>query len=149
MTKDIKIDTVLEEWKVDAVIDETKLSHEIIKVPSLHAKYLDYFLYFKRKLSKAESVRAKMGWQKRKYFRGEFAQDDLTKHGWSQWNGLKPSSTELNQLLEFDTDMVDYQQAITEYKTCVSGCEYIMNSLKSREFALKSLIDYQKFILGN
>ena len=78
----IKIETVLAEWKVDAIIDESKLSHEIIKVPSLHAKYLEYFLYFKRKLSKAESARAKMGWQKRKYFRGEFAQDDLARHGW-------------------------------------------------------------------
>lgn len=143
------IDEVLSEWKKDAIIDESKLSNEIVRVPMLHSKYLEYFIFFKQRLSAVESKKNKMGWQKRKYFRGEMALDDLQKHGWSQWNGLKPSTTELNQLLEFDTDMNDLTRIVSELKTSVSGCEYIMNQLKGREYALKTLFEYMKYIGGN
>ena len=145
----ITIEQVLAEWKIDAQINESKLSHEIIRVPMLHSKYLEYYIHFKRQLSSAESKKNKLSWQKRKYFRGEMDSDDLKKHGWSQWNGLKPSSAELNQLLEFDTDINDITRVISELKTSVSGCEYIMNQLKSREYSLKTVFEYQKYLSGN
>jgi hypothetical protein len=145
----IIIEDVIKEWKLDAVIDESKLSSEIIRVPMLHSKYLEYYIHFKQQLSKAESKKNKMSWQKRKYFRGEMDLSDLQKHQWSQWQGLKPSTSELNQLLEFDTDINDIQRVVSEFKTSVSGCEYIMNQLKGREYALKTLFDYQKYLSGN
>lgn len=144
----ITVEEVLAAWKRDVVIDETKLTLEIIKTPVLHAKYLDYYIFFKQKHAAADAKRNKLGWVKRKYFRGEMDQDDLKKHGWSQWNGLKPTSTEMNQLLEFDTDMNDLARVIADLKTAVTGCEYIMNALKGREYALKSIIDHQRFLSG-
>jgi hypothetical protein len=110
---------------------------------------LEHYLLFKRQLATAESKRNKMGWQKRAYFRGEMGLDNLKKHGWSQWNGLKPSSSELNQLMEFDSDMNDLARVIAELKTAVSGCEYIMNSIKGREYSLKTLYEYLKYVSGN
>jgi len=143
------IENILSEWKKDAIIDEALLSKEILKTPMLHGKYLEYYCYFKRKLAQAESKYNKMAWLKRKYFRGEFDANDLKKHGWSQWNSLKPSSAELNQLLEFDSDMNDLKHVISEFKTAVSGCEYIMGQLKSREYSLKTVFEYQKYLSGN
>lgn len=147
--KQIHIEDVLTEWKIDAIVDESKITEEIIRVPILHSKYLDYYVYFRKKLAAAESKRNKLGWQKRKYWRGEMDASDLAKHGWSQWNGLKPSSAELNQLLEFDQDMNDLNRVVSEYKAAVAGCEYIMNQLKGREYALKTLVDYMRFTAGN
>jgi hypothetical protein len=144
----ITIEDVLSEWKEDSIIDESKLSSEIIKVPMLHSKYLGYYIFFKQKFAQAESKKNKFGFHKRKYFRGEMDQTDLKKFGWSQWNGLKPSATELNQLLEFDSDMNDLQRVVSELKTYVSGCEYILGQLKSREYSLKSLVEYQRFLSG-
>lgn len=149
MIEDLKIDTVLEEWKGDSVLDESRLASEIIKLPKLHAKYLEYYIHFKHKLSKMESTRNKMGWRKRQYFRGEMDFETLKKFGWSQWNGLKPSATELNQLLEFDTDMNNLNVEVADLKAAVSGCEYILNQLKGREYSLKGLIEYQRFLAGN
>jgi len=145
----ISTEEMLNELKKDAIINEAELSKEIIRVPMLHSKYLEYYIHFKRLLSKAESAKNKLGWIKRKYFRGEMDQSDLKKHGWSQWNGLKPSSVELNQLLEFDSDMNDAARVVSEFKTSVSGCEYIMNQLKSREYSLKTVFEYQKYLSGN
>lgn len=144
----ITIEEVLTEWKKDVIIDESKLSMEIIRTPMIHSKYLEYFIYFKQKYSAAEAKRNKMGWLKRKYFRGEMELADLNKYGWSQWTGLKPSGSEMNQLLEFDSDMNDLARVVSDLKTAVSGCEYIMNQIKGREYSLKALIDYQRFLSG-
>src|ERR1035437_6075979 len=145
----IDINCVLEEWKIDAHIDESRLSHEIIRIPMIHSKYLSYYIHFKQKLAAADSKKNKTAWQKRQYFRGEMDAENLKKNGWSQWNGLKPSATELNQLLDFDSDMNDLTRLVAEYKTSASGCEYILTQLKGREYALKSLIEYQRFLSGS
>src|ERR1035437_7896217 len=145
----ITIEQVLTEWKVDAVIDESKLGDAILRTPMIHSKYLEYYIQFKRQLASAEAKKSKLSYQKRKYFSGEMDASDLKKNGWSQWNGLKPSATELNQLLDFDSDMADLTRAISELKTSVSGCEYIMGQLKSREYSLKTVFEYQKYLSGN
>ena len=144
----ITIEEILAEWKIDSVIDESKLNHEIIKTSNLHSKYIGYFMHFKRKFAAADAKMNKMAWQKRKYFRGEMDKSDLIKHGWSQYNGLKPSSTELNQLLDFDSDMNDLKMIVSDYKTAVSCIEYILSQVKDRGYAMKNLVDYQRFMDG-
>lgn len=143
------IEEVLQEWKKDSIINDTKLDKEILRSPQLHSKYLDYFVFFKAKLAAAEKNHNKMMWVKRKYFRGECDQQDLQKYGWSQWQGLKPSSTELNQLLEMDSDMNSLAEAVTLWKTSVNAIEYIMKQIQGRDWSIKSIIEYQKYIAGN
>jgi hypothetical protein len=120
-----------------------------MKTPQLHAKYLEYFVYFKSKLAASEKKHNKMMWQKRKYWRGEMDLAELNQHGWSQWQGLKPSSSEINQLLEMDSDMNDLAEIVAGYKTAVQTSEYILKQIQGRDWALKSLIDYQKYLSGN
>lgn len=142
------INDILEEWKTDAKIDETKVDHEIIRTPNLHSKYLCYYMHFKRKLATADAKFNKMCWVKRKWFRGEMTRDELVDHGWPQYQGLKPSASELAQLLEFDSDVNDLKMIVAEYKMNVSCIEYIMGQIKGREWSMKSLIDYMKWTSG-
>jgi len=142
------VEQVLAEWKQDSVMNEAKINLELMKSPQLHAKYLEYFVYFKAKLAAAEKKHNKMMWIKRKYWRGEMEQSELMQHGWSQWQGLKPSSSEINQLLEMDTDMNDLAEIVSGYKTAVSATEYVMKQIQGRDWALKSLIEYNKYLSG-
>lgn len=142
------IEEVMTEWKSDATIDESKINKELLRTPMLHAKYLEYYVYFKAKLAQAEKKHNKMMWVKRKYFRGEMELTELQKYGWSQWQGLKPSSSELNQLMEMDTDINDLQEIVSGYKTSVSALEYILKQVAGRDWAIKSLIDYNKYLSG-
>jgi hypothetical protein len=75
--------------------------------------------------------------------------DDLDKNGWSQWQGLKPSSSELNQLLEMDRDMNDLQENVANYKAAVSAVEYILKQIQSRDYTLKTVFEYMKYVGGN
>ena len=143
------IEAVLSNWEKDCKIDETDLIRELVATPNLHAKYLDNYVYFKGKLAGAEKKYNLMAWKKRKYFRGEFEKHELTAMGWSQWNGLKPSSSELNQLLDMDKDMNDLQEMTSAYKTAVSTVEFILKQIQSRDWAIKSMIEYNKYLSGN
>lgn len=142
------IEDVLAAWKQDSVMDEVNLASTITKTPLLHAKYLEYYVMFKRKLATAEAKKNRMAYLKKKYYRGEMTQEELKKHNWDQYQGLKMSSAEFNQQIDIDPDMVEFNHVVAELKTAVSCVEYIMNSIKGREYSLKTLFEYQKYLSG-
>lgn len=74
---------------------------------------------------------------------------ELDSRGWSQWQGLKPSASELNSLLEMDRDMNEYKERLSAAKASVQVTEYIMKQISQRDFTLKSVVDYNKFLSGN
>ncbi len=141
----MNLEDVIKDWKVDNVIDSAKLDKELIRTPNMHSKYLDFYVHFKAKLSGAESKYNKMKWQKVKYWRGEMSLEELTERGWSQWQRLKPTAGELNQMFDMDRDLVDLQEKVDYYKAAVSTIEYILRAIQGREYTLKTLFEYQKF----
>ena len=147
-TSEILIEDIAAEWKADAIIDETQINVEICRTPSLHSKYINHYVYYKNKLSKEDYNYRRLGNLKRKYYKGECTQEDLVKYGWKQFMGLKPSFQELNAYLEYDTDLVKINEKITRYKNAISTIEYIMKSITGRDYALKALQDYLRYING-
>jgi len=148
MESNMNLEKVLERWKAMNTIDETQIPRELIRSSSLHSEFLEYYVFFKAKLAGAEKKFNKLMWIKRKYFRGELEQHELQQYGWSQWQGLKPSSSELNQLFDSDSDLNDLKEIVAAHKTAVQTLEYIIKQIQSRDWVLKSLIDYNKFSAG-
>lgn len=137
-----------DEWKKDAIVDSTKIARAVTNVPLLHSKYLDYLVMFRAKRASSLKKLNMMKNTKRRFYRGELALDELNKYGWSQWQGLKPSSSELNQLFEQDSDLNELEERLEYWNTAMIASEYIMKSIASRGYELKSLIDYERFING-
>lgn len=148
MIQELKIQDVVNEWKSEATINETSINTEICRTPNLHSKYLGYYVTFKNDLSRAESAYYRMGSIKRKYYRGECTQEELKKFGWEQFQGLKPSSTEMAAHLDFDTDMIKLREHIADKKSAVATMEYILKSIAGREWSIKTLFEYNKYING-
>jgi Recombination, repair and ssDNA binding protein UvsY len=139
---------IVNEWKVDSVINENKIQNEITKTPLLHAKYLEYYLNSKGRLIVAEKKYNTMKWVKRKYFTGKMEQHELQERGWSQWQGLKPSNAELNDLFEADRDLNDLEEKVKYYQMMVQGLEYILKSIGQRDWTIKTLFEHQKYMNG-
>lgn len=140
---------VAEQWKEDSEISETKIPQELIKTSSLHSKYLSYYLQFKRNLSTAEYNKNLMGELKKKYYSGRMTKEELDKLGWSQWQGLKQSGTEFNQLISYDKDMNKLEKVVAEANVGIKICEYILQQIDKRGYALKNLLEYYRYINGN
>ena len=145
----MEIENVLALWKDKSKIDSTNLLGEIIKTPSLHAEFLEYYLLYKKKHVSSEMRYNKLAYVKRKYYRGEMTKVELEERSWPQYQGLKPSGGELTSLLAMDNDMVELEAVVTTYKNNVSIMEYIMKQIGQRDYSLKTAVDVQRFMAGN
>jgi hypothetical protein len=143
------LEDIKAEWKQDSIIDQLKLDQEITKLPLLHSKYLGYLIDFKAKYAATNKKLNHLKNVKRRYYRGEFSKSDLEEYQWSQYQGLKPSHSELNQLFELDPDLNDLEERLEYWKTALITVEYIMKAIQSRGWELKTLIEYMKFMEGN
>jgi hypothetical protein len=140
---------ILADWKEDAVISETQINVEICRTPALHSKYLSFFVELKRELSVAESQFYRLGNIKRRYYRGECTQEELKKFNWIQFQGLKPGLSEMNAYLDYDIDLIKLREKISDLKTSCSSIEYVMKSIAGRDYSIKTLVEYNKYISGN
>jgi hypothetical protein len=142
------LENVKNEWKEDTRIDQTKLNDEIVKTPRLHAKYLDYFIIGRAKRSELiKKINIEKNF-KRKYYRGELTKEELLERALPQWQGLKPSASELKDLFDQDPDICELNQKLDYWNIYVETIEYIMKSIGSRGYDLRALFELRKFESG-
>ena len=144
----ITLEEMLEEWKVDSVVDNSRVTIELLTTPQLHSKYLVHFMYFKAKLANSEKKYNTMAFLRKKYYRGEMTKDELRFHGWDQFQGLKVSTSEFNSLSQLDPILIPLKENIEIHKTAVQCIEYILKEISQRTWILKSIIEYEKFQAG-
>lgn len=144
----MNLDDVLSNWKEDVKIDEINIEKEIFRTPNLHAKYLEVYVQMKAKLASSEKKLGQVKFLKRKYYRGELTREELAKYNWDQYQGLKPSNAELQTMFDMDPDVNEIEERVSYYKTGVAALEYIMKQLAQRDYSIKSVIEYRKFLNG-
>jgi hypothetical protein len=144
----MKLSELQEEWKRDSVIDELNLGRESTKVPTLHSKYITFLSNAKLKLRKAESEYYNTRRMKYRYYRGELSQEELIQYGWEQWQGNKPLKNEMDEFLNCDKDLIEFEDKIEYFRTIVYTLEQIIRSLNSRTWDIKSAIEWHKFSNG-
>jgi hypothetical protein len=145
----VNLESILEEWKVDCKIREVDLGSELFKTPMLHSKYLGYYVEMRAKFSGAEKKYNKMAYLRKRYYRGEMTKDELQQYGWEQFQGLKMSSSEFNQHIDYDPILCDLKDGVDYCKTAIQSLEWIMKQIQSRDWSIKSAIEYNKYLAGN
>jgi hypothetical protein len=84
-----------------------------------------------------------------RYYRGEMGRDELTDRGWNQWQGVKPLKNEMDEFLTGDSDLNTSNIKIEYIATMVSMLESILAQIKSRDWEIRSAVDFKKFISGS
>lgn len=144
----MKLSEINDEWKRDSVINELELGREAVKVPLLHAKYLNMLSNAKLQQRKAESDYNNLRRVKYRYYRGELSRDELESLGWIQFQGNKPLKNEMDEYLICDTELNTLQDKTEYFKTVVYTLEQILRSINSRTWDIKSSIEWNKFTNG-
>lgn len=139
---------LMEEWKTDCQIDQTKLLERLSRHPVLHSKYLTYLQTYKVKIRSLTLKYQKQRQLKTRYYNGELDGPELLSLGWKQYQYKKPLKSELETLLEADSDLQLLQEQILYIETLIQSCESILKDINSQYFLFKSIIDYQKFQAG-
>ena len=144
----MNIDQINDEWEQDSSIDRNKLTEESLKTPNLHAKYLKILMAHKVKLMSKIHAFNELKLAKFRYYRGEMSKEDLTEHGWLQWQGPRPLKGDMEQFLEGDKDMTKEKVRIQYLENCIYQLESILMQIKARDWQIKNAIENSKFIAG-
>ncbi len=144
----IKLDEILNEWTKDCVIDQTQLGNEIVRIPQLHAKYLQ--ILNDHKLS---SLRNKFEFDKLKnikteYYLGHLDKETLDQYGWEQFDLKIGTKGNVERYINSDDQLIKLLQKKSYHDQAIATCEQILNEIKNRSWQVKTLVDYNKFISG-
>ena len=129
-------------------MDDNHIDNESIKVPKLHAKYIRHLIQAKLKNTKIQNEFNLLKKTKFRYYRGELSRDELTELNWQQWQGVKPMKNEMEQFLDGDTDLNNIKVKIEYLNSMVYLLESILGQIKARDWQLKNVLEYKKFIAG-
>ena len=144
----MNIEQLQEEWDNDTHIDDNHLDREAIRTSQLHAKYLRHLIQSKLKLAKMRADYNTLRQAKFRYYRGEMGRDELTERSWNQWQGVKPLKNEMDEFLTGDSDLNMSNIKIEYIATMVFMLESILVQVKSRDWQIRSAVDFKKFISG-
>ena len=140
------LEQILKYWEKDAEMDQTEPGKELIKIPTLHNKYLSILTKHKIASKKAHFDYLRMRKVKINYYSGRMDSEELEAHGWEPFSFVLKS--DINAYLEGDTDLIKMLEKKVYHEECVSVVESIMSELKQRTWQLRDFISWEKFIGG-
>lgn len=142
------LEEVFENWNNDTKMNIHDLSGESLKIPLLHNKYLRLYSQENSKLKKLELQYKKLNVLKYDYYMGNLnGSEELTKLGWEPF--LKTVlRADIQKYIEADTDIQKLCQIIDNQREKVEVLNSIMKEIMSRNFIIKSAIDFMKFQNG-
>jgi hypothetical protein len=144
----MKIEEIQEMWDIDCEIDNNHLGEQATESPKLHAKYIKELINYKLKLVKLNADYNIIRKSKFRYFRGEMSRDELKEKGWEQWQGIKPLKNEMEEFLGGDEDLASIKTRIEYLETGIYLLESILGQIKSRDWEIKSHIEWKRFLAG-
>ena len=140
------LEHILKLWERDAIIDQTEPSKELLKIPTLHSKYLGMLTKHKIAGKKAHFDYLRMKKVKTEYFGGRLDKDELEQYGWEPFQFVL--KTDLSTYMEADKDLIKLLEKKVYHDECVSVIESIMQELKQRTWQLRDFISWEKFVNG-
>lgn len=148
MKPPVNIDSLMEEWSKDAQVDETEPGRELIKISSLHAKYLRILSHHNlicKKLIGDYNKLKKIKWE---YYSGDLNNpEDLATYNLEPWT-KRTIRADIPQYLDSDIELNNLLLKKVIHEEIVSACSSIMKELNNRTWQMKSFIDWEKFTSG-
>ena len=139
---------ILKESSADLIIDKSNLKHEVIKCSILIHKYLTYHQTIVRQMISLNSSKDKLTRMLWFYYSGKATSAHL-KH----LNEIKPfnhvlEKRDLDKFIKSNEKYTRLNDAIESVKEDMKVIEGIIDTLKYMPNAIKTSIDYEKFLSG-
>jgi hypothetical protein len=141
-----KIDEVMDMWDKESPVDSTEPGKEILRIPTLHAKYVRILTNHSLAAKQCTFEYARMKKIKTEYYSGRMDDQDLKKFGWEPFRFILKS--DMNVYIEGDDDLQRILAKKVLHDNVVEYCTMIVKELTSRTYQLRSYMDWEKFIVG-
>jgi len=146
-----ELETILDMWAKDSVIDNMRLDNASSETPKLHAKYLQLLAQAKMTLKRCESKQKALLKEKWLYYNGKMSQDELEEKGWDPdpFNGLKVMKGEMDYYYNSDPEIQKSEELIQYWKTIIDTLVEIVDNIKWRHQTIGNIIKWRQFESGN
>lgn len=149
MKPPVNIEDLMEMWSKDSPIDKTEPSKELVRIPSLHAKYLRIMTHHNlvcKKLTADYHGRRKIKWE---YYNGDLNNpEDLAAHNLEPMT-KKVLRADISHYLDSDTELNGILLKKAVHEEIVEFCKAVLKELNNRTFQVRSIIDWEKFTGGH
>ncbi len=137
----MKLENIMKEWEEDAPIDNQNLDGESIKIPNLHAKYME--MYTKEKRTLREFKRKwKVLFQKR-------WEAVIAQKGKRPEHDIRLSKSEREKYyVAADSELQEFEALINDQEDKVDYLSGVLDNIKNRNWQIKNAIDWSKFQVG-
>ena len=76
------LEQIIKLWDEDSVIDSTEPGKELLKIPTLHNKYLKILVKHRLANKRINFEYSKLRKVKEEYYNGSLSEEELTENGW-------------------------------------------------------------------
>ena len=144
----MKIEDILEQWKIDSQIDRTELGDAALVIPKLHHKYYEIYIQEKLSLRSYETDMKKLKLEKYEFYTQGHT-DQTRSLGWELPARGMILKTDIPMYMDADKDTIKLSLKIGIQQEKVELLESIIKSLTNRGYQIKSAIDWVKFTNGS
>ena len=144
----MKFEEIQYQWTLDCEMDETELSHESIKIPQLHNKYLIFYSNEKLKFKEIKYLFAGLIKRKRDYYSGRMTAKELEMADWEPFQ-LKLLKADVQEYIDADDNVIESKKLLALQEEKVNYLESIVKSLTTRGYLIKNAIDWKRFTEGH
>ena len=141
----MNLETLQEMWKTDSVLDDDLHDNDSLKIPQLHAKYMEYYNTFS--LLKSEK---------------EIELNRITREKWLYYKGKAPAAIykempfdlklttkeEIAMFIDADQDINKLQYKIDYIDQVIFFLDGVLRMINSRTYHIKNAIEWKRFQSG-
>jgi len=138
------LEMVKQSWAADCVFDEDKLDQESLKIPSLHAKYQDYYSKYNLILSESRIKLRTLVRDKWLYYTGKA---DAKVYAEQPFD-LKILKGDIDTFMEADEDIQKQQLKIAYFETLINYIEGVLKQINNRTYHIKNALEHRRFEAG-
>ena len=125
----MNLESILEMWKKDSIIDEIQLDEASRDSAKLHSKYLDLYSVSKLKLKDLELKFKIILRDKFKHYNGKLSQEEMDSKGWDYdpLDGLTVLKGDLDKWYDADDVIQDHQKKMAYQEEVVATLKEILD----------------------
>jgi len=144
------LETILEMWKKDSIIDEHELDEASRDSAKLHGKYLELLSVNRLRLKKFDmdfKVLLKNKWL---WYNGKLTKAEMDKFGWDYdpLNGLTILKGDMDRFYDSDEDIQVFQLKIDYQTELNAALKEIVDNIKWRHSNIGNIIKWRVFTSG-
>lgn len=143
----MKLDSILELWEKDSVINRDDLDNESLNTSKLHHKYQKIYTHERILLRKYETDLKILRLEKYEFYT-QGPTKETVERGWKLPPIGKVIKADANTYVDADKDIIELTLKIGIQNEKIDLLESIIRSIMNRGYQIRNSIDFMKFQSG-